>query len=124
MPPNLIVDIPRDARAPQTARSALDELPGIADSMLPSAKLLISELVTNSVKYGGEGPVRVVVYSEDSGRLRVEVTDRGVGFIPATRDRPVTDVGGWGLHLVETLSDRWGIHEGTTHVWFEMSART
>ena len=32
----------------------------------------------------------------------------------------MTEVGGWGLHLVQTLSDRWGVHEGSTHVWFEI----
>jgi hypothetical protein len=52
--------------------------------------------------------------------VRVEVVDQGAGFIPVARDRPVTEVGGWGLHLVETLADRWGVHEGSTHVWFEI----
>jgi hypothetical protein len=48
------------------------------------------------------------------------VIDQGVGFVPvaATGRRP--DVGGWGLHLVQTLSNRWGVHEGSTHVWFEI----
>lgn len=123
MPTNLIVDIPRTTRAPREARRALDELPGVDPSVLPDAKLLVSELITNSVKYGGDGPVRLVIRCEDSGRLRIEVVDRGIGFIPAKRDRPKTEVGGWGLHLVETLSDHWGVYEGSTHVWFEMSAR-
>ena len=54
--------------------------------------------------------------------MRVEVIDQGVGFVPTARAKPKTEVGGWGLHLVETLSDRWGVHEGSTHVWFEVSA--
>ena len=32
------------------------------------------------------------------------------------------DVSGRGLFLVEALTNRWGIHEGTTHVWFELAA--
>jgi hypothetical protein len=48
------------------------------------------------------------------------VIDQGVGFVPVARDRPATDVGGWGLHLVQTLSNRWGVYEGSTHVWFEI----
>jgi hypothetical protein len=36
------------------------------------------------------------------------------------RNRPATEVGGWGLHLVQTLSDRWGVYQGSTHVWFEI----
>ena len=42
------------------------------------------------------------------------------GRPPVARDRPATEVGGWGLHLVQTLSNRWGVHEGSTHVWFEI----
>jgi hypothetical protein len=53
-------------------------------------------------------------------KLRADVMDQGAGFVPVARDRPATDVGGWGLHLVEALSNRWGVHEGSTHVWFEI----
>lgn len=87
---------------------------------MPDVKLLVSELITNSVKYGGEGEVHLQLRSDHEGHIRVEVVDQGSGFIPVARDRPATDVGGWGLHLVETLTDRWGVHEGSTHVWFEI----
>ena len=43
--------------------------------------------------------------------MRVEVIDDGEGFVPVARDRDRTEVGGWGLHMVETLSNRWGVHE-------------
>ena len=82
--------------------------------------LLVSELVTNSVKYGGAGDLRLQVELDSPKRLRVEVVDQGVGFEPKARDRPLTTAGGWGLHLVEELADRWGVHEGSTHVWFEI----
>ena len=119
----LRVDIERDRRAPSAAREALASLAGeVEPSLIPDAKLLASELVTNSVKYGGSGPVTLTATSDDPGRLRVEVIDQGVGFVPVARDKPKTDVGGWGLHLVESLSDRWGVHDGSTHVWFEISA--
>ena len=29
-------------------------------------------------------------------------------------------MGGRGLMIVESLSSRWGVYEGTTHVWFEL----
>jgi anti-sigma regulatory factor (Ser/Thr protein kinase) len=119
----LRVDIPRDRRAPAKARSALDSLTGTVDpGLLPDAKLLVSELVTNSVKYGNGGPVVLEVASDGPDSMRVEVIDQGSGFVPIARAKPKTEVGGWGLHLVETLSDRWGVHEGSTHVWFEVSA--
>jgi len=119
----LRVDIARDRRAPAVARSVLDSLTGqVNPSLIPDAKLLASELVTNSVKYGSGGPVVLEVTSDDPNSMRVEVIDDGVGFVPVARAKPKTEVGGWGLHMVETLSDRWGVHEGSTHVWFEVSA--
>ena len=119
----LRVDIPRDRRAPSRARAAIDSLTGqISPAVVPDAKLLVSELITNSVKYGDGGPVTLEVTADDPNRMRVEVIDDGVGFVPVARTRAPTEVGGWGLHLVETLSERWGVHEGSTHVWFELSA--
>lgn len=114
--------ITRDPRAPGRAREAIEQLTGRLDpAIVPDAKLLVSEVVTNSVKYG-RGDLRLVVELRD-GRLRCEVVDDGHGFVPAARTKPATEVGGWGLHLVETLADRWGVHEGSTHVWFELAPR-
>jgi anti-sigma regulatory factor (Ser/Thr protein kinase) len=107
--------------APAAARRAIEGLSGtVADDVIPDLKLLVSELITNSVKYGGEGALRLQIETTGPRTLRAEVIDQGVGFVPVARDRPATEVGGWGLHLVQTLSNRWGVHEGSTHVWFEI----
>ena len=121
MSSDLSVELPRSPEAPSLARQALHDLGGSLDpERLPDVRLLISELITNSVKYGGEGPVRLEV-SASPERIRAEIIDQGVGFTPETRDAEDLDkVGGWGLHLVEHLTNRWGTHEGSTHVWFEM----
>lgn len=120
MPAQLTVELPRSHRAPSLARDALKQLDGNVDpAVLPDVRLLISELITNSVKYGGDGPVLLEVSATD-GCLRAEIVDQGVGFTPTARDRDLEDVGGWGLHLVERLASRWGTHEGSTHVWFEI----
>jgi anti-sigma regulatory factor (Ser/Thr protein kinase) len=117
----LSVDISRDPTAPATARRAVEGLSGVVDDdLIPDARLLVSELITNSVKYGGEGSLCLQIEARGRRSLRAGVIDLGVGFIPVARDRPATDVGGWGLHLVEALSNRWGVHEGSTHVWFEI----
>jgi anti-sigma regulatory factor (Ser/Thr protein kinase) len=114
-------DIPRDPTAPGEARRAIERLNDrIAPDVVPDVKLLVSELITNSVKYGGNGEVTLRIDTASPRKLRVEVIDQGVGFVPVARDRPKTEVGGWGLHLVQTLSDRWGVYEGSTHVWFEI----
>ena len=105
-------------RAGKTYAWYRDHLNSFAKSIGP--KLLVSELITNSVKYGGEGALRLQIETEGARKLRAEVIDQGVGFVPTARDRPATEVGGWGLHLVQTLSNRWGVHEGSTHVWFEI----
>ena len=121
MPAHLSVDIPRDSSAPRRARRAVERLASrIAPDITPDVKLLVSELITNSVKYGADGKVTLRIRSEKPRRLRVEVIDHGTGFAPAARNRPATEAGGWGLHLVSTLSDRWGVDEGPTNVWFEI----
>jgi hypothetical protein len=50
----------------------------------------------------------------------VEVIDEGSGFERVVRRNDFEDVGGRGLTIVESQASRWGIHEGTTHVWFEL----
>ena len=124
MPLHTHVEIERDIHAPAMARRAVERFCSALDpGVVPDARLLVSELITNSVKYGGEGALQLLMRSDDPGHINVEVVDQGVGFVPTVRDRPVTEVGGWGLHLVEVLTDRWGVHEGSTHVWFEIDRR-
>jgi anti-sigma regulatory factor (Ser/Thr protein kinase) len=121
MAQQLHVDIERDPQAPAMARRAVERFGAALDpSLLPDIKLLVSELITNSVKYGGDGTIELILRSDKPSHIHVEVVDQGVGFIPAARDRPMTEAGGWGLHLVEVLTERWGVHEGSTHVWFEI----
>ena len=120
MPAKISVELPRTPQAPALARRALEDLDGSLDpEVLPAVRLLVSELMTNSVKYGGEGPVRLegLVGAES---VRAEIIDQGVGFTPKVRDDDLDRVGGWGLHLTEHLTSRWGTYEGSTHVWFEI----
>jgi anti-sigma regulatory factor (Ser/Thr protein kinase) len=117
------VELPRNARAAFLARRALDDLEGTLDpDVLPDVRLLVSELITNSVKYGGDGPVRLEVQASEES-VRAEIIDQGMGFTPKVRDGDLDRVGGWGLHLTEHLTSRWGTYEGSTHVWFEIDLR-
>jgi anti-sigma regulatory factor (Ser/Thr protein kinase) len=85
---------------------------------LPALELAVSELVTNAIVHGrGLIDVRIAV---DEGRIRLDVGDEGSATgRPAVRHDD--GVGGWGLRLVEGLSDDWGLaREGArTHVWME-----
>jgi anti-sigma regulatory factor (Ser/Thr protein kinase) len=114
------VELPRDPIAGSRARRILEAMAaGSLDvSELGRAKLLVSELVNNAVLHG-RGSI-VFKADLDENRLHVEVVDEGTGFEREVRQRDVEDLGGRGLSLVESESSRWGVHEGTTHVWFEI----
>jgi anti-sigma regulatory factor (Ser/Thr protein kinase) len=114
--------------APANARRVLDRFaPEIEQRRLEHARLLVSELVTNSVRHAGAGPGEPIelhlTFSAD--RLHVDVHDHGHGFDPAVACRPPsrTRNGGRGLFLVDQLADQWGVTNGDgTHVWFELTS--
>ena len=115
----LVID--RDAQAPGKARDAVAGLvPHVDERLVPNAKLLLSELITNAVKYGA-GPIELSFEVDPSYRLRCEVADEGAGFTPAARSGSRRNVGGWGLYLVEELAESWGVQDGSTHVWFQLA---
>jgi anti-sigma regulatory factor (Ser/Thr protein kinase) len=110
--------------AAASARNALMALEGrIGEELLADVRLLVSELVTNSVRHSGiqnHDPVLMQVQVTAS-TLRVEVADPGEGFAPQPRDTDRSRPGGWGLYLVDQLSDRWGVgRDHMNRVWFEM----
>jgi signal transduction histidine kinase len=114
------LELTRDEHAPAAARRAIDQLGTDCDpSTMADARLLISELVTNSVQHGDGDTIIVHLDAEQPGLLRCEVIDDGGGFVPRGRDGRV--VGGWGLERVELLAGSWGVREGSTHVWFELA---
>ncbi len=118
--------IPGGPQAPERARHRLQShvtwLPEAAQKQL---LLLTSELVTNAVRHGGSEEsdrIGMAVWATNDG-VGVEVTDAGPGFTPGQREEDVEEPGGWGLVLVESMSDRWGVvRDQRTHVWFELSA--
>jgi anti-sigma regulatory factor (Ser/Thr protein kinase) len=121
MADQLIAKMDPTPEAPAVAREALRRLtPTVGQELAGDVRLLVSELVTNSVKYGAGGPIELEVQAKP-GWVRAEVIDHGNGFTPVARDRPMDEAGGWGLHLVEQVADRWGVYEGSTHVWFEIA---
>ncbi len=114
------LELLRDERAPAAARRAIDQLGAACDAAtLTDARLLVSELVTNSVQHGGGEKIVMHIDSDRPGLLRCEVIDDGCGFVP--RGRGGRLVGGWGLDLVEQIVGSWGVREGSTHVWFELA---
>ena len=81
---------------------------------------IVTELVTNSVKYGPGGPIHLRVKISEDGAVLGRVEDGGRGRV-ALREGVNPAEGGIGLRLVDVFSDRWGVEEGTSNVWFELA---
>ena len=119
--------IPGGDRAPAAARTILDRFdPTLEGRRREDARLLLSEVVTNSVRHAGAGPGQTVelMLSRSQRRLRVTVADHGGGFDHAApRQPPDGDrEGGRGLVLLDMIADRWGVDNGrVTRVWFELT---
>jgi anti-sigma regulatory factor (Ser/Thr protein kinase) len=105
------------------ARGALAGLRADIDQpCMETLRLLVTELVTNSIKHAGAETVSLRVLVAGSA-VWTEVRDEGPGFDPDTTGTPRQDRSGWGLFLVERLARRWGVQqeEGSTTVWFELA---
>jgi anti-sigma regulatory factor (Ser/Thr protein kinase) len=113
-----------NADAPGSARHVLDRLEGtVPEGVLDDVRLLVSELVTNSVRHAGLGShgwVRMRITVSDQ-QVRVEVSDPGPGFDAEIPVPSIYQESGWGLFLVEQVARRWGVARGAeTLVWFEI----
>ena len=111
--------LPLSDAAPSIARDFLRDASCATHhgEVLEDAVLLVSELVTNSVRHGG--PPVVVAVDCDGDALQVRVRD-GSPAMPTPRDAMQTDEGGRGLALVKTISADWGVDPQVDgkHVWF------
>jgi signal transduction histidine kinase len=117
---DLDLDIARDLRAPAQARRAITPLGDRLDpEVLADTRLVVSELVSNAVKYG-VGEILLRVRTRGTHHVLIEVVDDGDGFSPVVRTASRFGPAGFGLKLVDELASRWGVHEGTAHVWCEI----
>jgi anti-sigma regulatory factor (Ser/Thr protein kinase) len=105
--------------AASEARAALRDLAHDLD-LTTYADLLtvVSELINNAVEHGPGKPVRLIVDVDSGGRVRGEVEDQGTGAIEVRAAE--RDDRGLGLQIVDAATSRWGVHDGSTHVWFEL----
>src|SRR4051794_16543654 len=104
------------------ARLALSDLDARLEASIAfDVRLLVSELVTNSVKHANVSEDDSIMLDVDIKQevVRVEVRDSGPGFERPETGPPADDEG-WGLFLVEQLADEWGVDSGRRAVWFRI----
>jgi anti-sigma regulatory factor (Ser/Thr protein kinase) len=104
------------------ARRAISKLRADLDPpLMETLRLLVTELVSNSVRHTAADSVSLRVAIGKSAVL-TEVADSGPGFDPGCVERSGDDDTGWGLYLVQRLAHRWGVqHDGPSkRVWFEL----
>lgn len=112
-----------DTEAPGTARGLVREAVGLE---LPAERvdallLLVTEVVTNAILHGPPEPDgKIGLRLERDGRIvRIIAIDDGHHFSPELAEPG--DPPHFGLYLVDSLADRWGVSiDGEKAIWFEI----
>lgn len=130
LPGGVALTLAATTDAPQLARRAVaSALASWEQDRREAALLVISELVTNAVRYGAsDRDDRISLRVRRRGRTtRIEVTDprARAGEIAETIVSGGQQRSGWGLPIVAELTDRWGVERGPgrTCIWCELDER-
>jgi anti-sigma regulatory factor (Ser/Thr protein kinase) len=120
-----------DDGAPAVARVAVACVlhdHGVAGKVRDAAQLVVTELVTNSVRHSGasaeEALTLRMALSFPTSTLRVEVEDPGCDGAVAPKSPDLNGGGGLGLNLVQAMSELWGVERvatGGTRVWAQLA---
>ncbi|HEX6286074.1 MAG TPA: ATP-binding protein [Acidimicrobiia bacterium] len=113
----MTLQVGSDVSAPSISRSRLRSMRAALGPRYDDVVLVVSELVSNSVRHGMTNGIDVKV-STTPNTIRIEVTDDGPGF---SIDDPRGE--GMGLSIVEKLAEAWGMRDGQQKftVWAELS---
>jgi anti-sigma regulatory factor (Ser/Thr protein kinase) len=114
--------------AGQVRRSLVDDLirVGLSRDVIDDAALLMTELVTNAVRYAKPlpGDVLQVGWELHAGSLMLRITDGGGRDAPHRLDAGPRDTRGRGLAIVEAVAERWGVEREVgdlSTVWAELA---
>jgi anti-sigma regulatory factor (Ser/Thr protein kinase) len=131
MSESVAIDLPREPESAGRARQQLQAFRGAMDrTSFIDLCLLVDELVVEALhateaEAMPDRPNPIHLRAErDGDRVRVTIAEGGGAYrLPSRRPEPGDP--GFGLHLVQRLSDRWGMrsdqHKAT--VWLEMLRR-
>lgn len=110
--------------APEQARSIIERFAAaLPFDVRERGRLLLSELVTNSVVHTPTRHVDIEAWTLDGG-LDVVVRDDGSGFTGVPRAAGHDDGSGWGLIFVDMLAESWATGgPGDPWVWFHLDTR-
>lgn len=98
---------------------------GVADDLVSTVELLVSELVTNAVRHAETGAVSVAIRLEP-GRIVVEVQDDDP-LPPSLVAAGPGDVGGRGIDMLNRVGAEWGVTDRGPSgkvVWFALGMST
>jgi anti-sigma regulatory factor (Ser/Thr protein kinase) len=107
----LVMVVPEDREAIDAARSHVRRTAeGWGFPELDDLEVVTSELITNAIVHAEAAPV-VRLRRGDEGRVLIEVADTHVGR-PVLRVPYEQHTRGLGLHIVDALSEGWGVRGG------------
>jgi len=115
------VELTGEAASVSYARSWVKGVLGAGHPAVENVMLIVSELVTNSIRHsrsGQGGRIRVAI-TEGDGLVHGDVTDEGGESVPRVCRNPEGE-GGRGMFLVEQIAQEWGFHDDAAGrvVWF------
>ena len=119
---DIVVAFPAKPEAAGAARRLLIR-EGLDPDLDHTVCLLVSEVVTNSIRHAGTAEHQRIVLAArlTDDWARIEVRDSGPGFDPDIRH----EAQGYGLRMLDMLASRWGVDRDDqgTRVWFEVDRR-
>lgn len=103
--------------APSISRSRVAEIRPLLEPRFDDVAIVISELVSNSVKHAEPTEQVRVVIETTRKTVRLRVTDQGPCF---RADEKQSD--GIGLRIVDRIAERWGVdNDEACTVWVELT---
>jgi hypothetical protein len=97
----------------------------LSETRFGDLRLLVSELVAEAAGAFGGTPSEALIVQAEADRNRILVSvQEGPKSFPTSSSAPEPGTRGWSLHLVQRVSDRWGLrreHDAAA-VWFELNA--